>query len=125
MDNVKMLLIDVVKGEVKEVIPANWEEYHEYLNCELFDITRRTIGNRDFEIICDDCGLFKPKAIISALNSKSEMMFVGNLLIAGLVDLEGELTGLEDDDIKIIKDNIMYMIDFERGELIPVLRCEY
>ena len=122
MANVKMLLIDVVNNEVKKVTAGDYKEYHSLLNCELFDVVRRRIGTeqRVYEFVCDDMGLLKENPTVSAING-NEVMFVGNLLIAGLVDFEGEFTDITDDDVNYIENYVKYMIDLETGAIRPIL----
>lgn len=123
----RLLLIDVVKNEIKEVHinggDIHW--YHEYIDCRCFDITQRKIGGRYFDIFCDDEGLLKdPQPPLSAINTKTkEPMLVGNLIIANH-DRAGETTDLSDEDIKLIKKHIV-MLTMKDGSMNLALDCEY
>lgn len=99
----RMFLIDVINKQVKLVFADDLGEFYEYIQCRCIDIVRRKIGGREFEIIVDDEGLLVDKPIVSALDKKFEPMLVGNLLVAGSEVIEGELTGLKDEDIEHIK----------------------
>lgn len=122
MENTKMLFIDVTNEDVKVVTPASYHEYHDLIGCRCFDVTRRRVGDekREYEFICDDEGLLKSNPIISALNG-SEVMLVGNLLVAGKVDFEGDFTDITDDDVNYLKKYIKYLVDISIGTVHPVL----
>lgn len=116
-----MLLIDVINGNVDVVNTSGLSDYYEYLNCDCIDITRRRVEDRYFEIICDDCGLLKSDSIVSALDNSHNVMLVGNLLIAGGDVIDGDLTSITDDDVKIIKKHIREMIDLRAGTVHPIV----
>lgn len=122
MSDVKMILVDVKNCETKVVTPSDYKDYYKLIGCELFDIVRRHIGDngQKYNIICDDVGWFENSPIPSALNG-DEIMFVGNILISGDVDFEGELISLTDDDIEYIGDHIKYLVDYKNGSLHPVV----
>lgn len=53
-------------------------------------------------------------------------MLVGNLIICGLADSEGELTNLTDDDMKHIRKRIKTVVSLLKPEGYPILtECEY
>ena len=103
----KMYLIDVI-NEKAEVVEAEdkLEDFYRLLNCSVIDIVRRKVGGRFYDIICDDNGLFAENPKISAIDDFGNVMFVGNLLITGLPDEEGELTSLTDGDIAYISKRV-------------------
>ena len=76
------------------------DTFHELIHCDTIDIPRRYIDGKSYRIICDDCGLLKLNPKISVYSMKSvQFPIVGNVLVAGMEDNEGELTDLTDEDI--------------------------
>lgn len=115
MKKLRLLLLDVIGGtglQEVEVNPSNLSEFYTRLKCDVFDITRRKIGGKAFDIFCDDIGLFADNPIPSALNIKMKPELVGNLIFANH-DSEGNTTGLSDDDIERIKAATVAVVDVE------------
>ena len=107
----RMLLIDVNENEIKPLEVNCLEDYYEHIGCRCIDIVRRKIGDRYFEIIIDDEGLFVDEPIVSAIDENNNVMLVGNLLIAsGEVDIDGNLTSIDDSDIDYIYNFIGLLI---------------
>ena len=103
------LLLDVMENRV-EVVEVSWlDDYYRLIGCSLIDITQRKIAGTYYEIICDDEGLLQENPKISAINDMGQPMLVGNLIIAGEVDDDGNLTDLLDADISHIRENIHSM----------------
>lgn len=102
----KMLLLNVYDNFTKVVDASKLEDYYELIGCTCIDIVNRKIGRKRFDIICDDEGTFRSDAKISAIDNLGQIMLVGNLLITGSADIEGNLTELTDKDIKYIRDRI-------------------
>lgn len=96
-------------GETKRVDLDGLESYYKLIGCRCIDIIRRKIGNRYYEIICDDEGLMVDQPIISSVNRRGEIMTVGNIIITGKADYEGNLTGLTDNEINYIQRQIMHL----------------
>lgn len=80
--------------EVKDDI----NEFYKVLNCDCFDIARRRIGGKPYDILCDDMGRYVTEPVLSAINPfMMEDYLVGNLII---VNHKGEdLTSLTPTDI--------------------------
>ena len=96
----KMLLIDSGRGEDRVVeTEGGLDNYYKLLDCELIDITTRSIGGELFDIILDDEGLLKDDRIVSAVDKKGHPALVGNLLISKADEEEGRQIGLTDDEI--------------------------
>lgn len=104
-----MYLIDVINEKAEVVKADGLDDFYRLIDCDTIDIVTRKIGRRYYDIICDDNGLFADGPKISAIDDCGSIMLVGNLLIAGLHDEEGELTDLTDDDIAYIADRIEHM----------------
>ena len=121
----KALLLDSVNKEVKEVNPQGLEDYYDMIGCKCIDIVTRSIGKKWYEIICDDEGLLTNDPIISAIDNFGQVMLVGNLIICGPVDGEGELTDLSDNDIKYIKKRIMTLDTRLHEDVLMLTQCGY
>lgn len=122
----KALLLDTNKKVISEVNPNGLDDYYSMINCGCIDIVSRRIGKRYYEFICDDEGLFVDDPLVSAISDMGEVMLVGNLIITGLTDGEGELTDLTDDDISYIKKHIITQGTRKHPEgLLMVCQCEY
>ena len=102
--------------DIVEIMPdgSNLDEIYKLLKCDTIDIVSRPFGidKKMFNVILDDNGRLKDKPIPSALNiipGKKDFSidFVGNLLICGFADEEGNLTDLSLDDICKIKNQVI------------------
>lgn len=105
----KALLIDVMENKVETVDVNGLEDYYKLIHCTTIDIVNREIKGKRYDIICDDEGAFSDDPLISAIDDLGRAMLVGNLIVCGEADEEGNLTALTDDDIKHIKENIQSM----------------
>ncbi len=90
--------------EIREYVDE-LKSFYEFIGCETVDIVRRQIGGRTYHIICDDTGLFKEKPILSATDIMFNPELVGNLIITGESDIEGDLHGVTLDEAKYILSN--------------------
>lgn len=97
--------------------------YYNLLNCDCIDIVVRTIGGKEFDIVCDDEGLFKQFPRVSAVDEKSRPMLVGNLLFLHHNE-EGEMTGLSEDDVEHLIKHLVTVGD-ERGVYHAVREVAY
>ena len=111
----RLLLIDVENDDVREIECSALDDYYENLGCDCFDIAYRAVGDRAFDIFCDDEGLLKNDSILSAVTSDGEPVLVGNLIFANHYR-EGNTTSLSDDDIAIILSHIKNAMTFRNGE---------
>ena len=99
----RTILLDVYKNEVKEIdIAPELDAYYKNLDCSFFDIVHLKIGGTWFDIMCDEEGLYREDHKISAVNSLEQPMIVGNLMFFH-IDEEGELTGLSEEDVSLIR----------------------
>lgn len=105
----KALLIDVMENKFEVVNVNGLEDYYRLIHCTTIDIVNRGIKGKRYDIICDDEGTFSDDPLISAIDDLGRVMLVGNLIVCGEADEEGNLTALTDDDIKHIKENIHSM----------------
>ena len=121
----KALLIDTVNKEVKQVNPGGLEDYYDLIGCDLVDIVTRKIGRKYYDIICDDEGTFVEDPLISAIDDIGRVMFVGNLIICGKVNSEGDLTDLTSNDISYIKKRIQKLDTRMHRDLLMLTNCNY
>ena len=102
---IKAYLIDVINETHKAVeIENKLADYYRELQCTVIDIQERKIGKKVFDIICDDEGLFKQPAKISAIDNLGSPMFVGNLLV--VKNKDGETTTLSDEDVYYVSEHV-------------------
>jgi hypothetical protein len=95
-------------------IPKDLNGYYKLLGCNTIDITRRKIGGKYYDIICDDEGLFKETVMVSAVDGSGSAMLVGKLLICNH-DENGNEASLTQDDILNIEANICRRV-FVKGD---------
>ena len=104
-DRIRVLFVDVYgDGDVKELwIRRELEDYYRVLGCHTIDMPMRSIGGRNFQIICDDEGLFVSNFRVSAVGrSMQDPQLVGNLIICQWHGGE-EVDGLTDEEIQFIR----------------------
>ena len=104
--SVKGVLLDVNTGELQVVtLGGSLQGFYEALDCSCIDIVDRTINGRPYTIVCDDEGLLKDGAKLSAVSDDNDPMLVGSLFITNSkYTPDGvALADLTDDDIKHIK----------------------
>ena len=121
----KMYLIDVKNNGTDVVYADGLEDYYKLIDCRCIDIVSRRIGDKVYDIICDDEGLFSENRRVSAVDSKRQPMLVGNLLIAGLADEEGHLTNLTDEDVEHIEKNLMFARTIDSTIYTILTECNY
>ena len=103
----KMLMIDVVKKDVRLVEANTLDDYYRLIGCRTIDIISRSIGDIRVEIVLDDEGALVENPKVSAISVDGTPMLFGNLLIAsGRVTDDGELTELTKDEIDEIMQNV-------------------
>ena len=112
------LLIDVKNSKVEAVEREDdfeLQDYYDMLDCDYIDIVCRKIGERYYDIVCDDEGLLKAGCKVSAVDSEYCTMLVGNLFIRGLAR-DGEMTNLTIPDINYIAKKIRFVSTAEYPE---------
>lgn len=102
------LLLNVVEDKVRIVEANGLDDYYRLMGCSVIDITQRKIAGKYYDIICDDEGLLKENPKISAITHMGQPVLVGNLIIAGEADADGNLTDLLDTDILHLYRNIHF-----------------
>ena len=91
----------------ERIVKDDFKVYYQIIGCHSIDITLRRIGGKAFLVICDDEGLFdKNNQVSMADPTDKDNIIVGNVIITGLADRDGDLTSLTDEDIDLIERNI-------------------
>lgn len=126
MKKITGYLIDVEHNVAAPiVVDKSLDSYYKILNCEYIDIVCRHIGERTYDIICDDEALLKYNSKISAINSDGKSMLCGNLFIVKFDGVEDE-TSLERDDIAYINRYIRSLPTRNYPTPYPMLiECNY
>lgn len=122
------IYLNVKDGKTPEVmeIQDDIQEFYKLIGCRTIDIVNRKIGRKRFDIICDDEGLFTESPKISAIDNLGKPMLVGNLIIVGTADEEGNLVGLTDNEAKYVTERIQKMFTHKYPEGYYMLtQCEY
>lgn len=101
-------------------IETKLQDYYRVLNCDCIDIVTRKIGNKYYDIVCDDESLLKYKPTMTAMSMDQQHYLFGNLLITNS-DANGELTSLSMSDINHIQDYLMEYEDMRMGTKNTVL----
>lgn len=109
----KLFLLDVVNNKTQIVHCNGLDDYYKYIGCENIDIVRRTIGGVPVNIICDDEALLNATPKISAVDTTGAPALFGNLLVAGVQVVDGELTELTTEEIKQIMYNTAFVTTSE------------
>lgn len=102
----RVVFVDVKNNIVREASVNDLEDYYRLIDCRCIDIVNREIDGKRYDIVCDDEALLKNDICLSAVDMDGNPMLIGNLIVAGEADENGELTDLTDDDITHIKGNI-------------------
>ena len=115
----KAIYLNVLEKKQPEIIEIedNLKTYYKLINCKTIDIVTRSIENNYFSFVCDDEGLFVEKPITSAVDKKSKVQFVGNIIICGLPNCEGEMISLTDEECELILKNAFKVIDLRTRQI--------
>lgn len=131
------VLIDVENGGSIHVLrhfEDTLQALYEKLNCSTIDIVSRFcyICGKRIEFVVDDEGLYvdKPEpsvvfySVPHAMTGKHDIseVFVGNTIIAGCANEEGELTSLSDEDIEGILEHFR-RVKYKDGSSSNVFVC--
>lgn len=117
----RILLYD---GEELQEIDINleWEEMVKAIGCDYMDIVTRKIGDRFFDIVCDDEFLLREQPSvdrITVMDPNMDTVLMGKVLFT-TSNYGGETLPLSDDDVKTIEDALRHVF-FETGETIKVI----
>lgn len=113
MKKIRGILIDVdMDHPILIEVEDQLEKYYDILNCRCIDIVTRKIGDKYFDIICDDEALLKGDPILTAISRDKKSYLFGNLLIVNS-DNDGNLRSLSKDDIDTIYNDLLIVKENE------------
>lgn len=75
---------------------------YKMLGCSCIDIVTRKVEGKPFDFVVDDEGRMKDGNHIQAVSTGASEVLVGNILIAGLADENGDLTDVSMTDLERI-----------------------
>lgn len=87
---------DVTSKEVE--FEETLENIYKLLSVETIDVTMRKIGSFNYDVVCDDEGLFVQDCLPSVFDSNGKPQLVGNLLLVNH-DEEGNFASLTEEQI--------------------------
>ncbi|MBQ9713701.1 MAG: hypothetical protein IJV83_00070 [Clostridia bacterium] len=104
MNKIKVLYLNVQENKRPAVmeIPSDREVFKQLIGQKELGFTSRYISGKRYTIIHDDMGRLRPLAKLSMTDSRLDAPIVGNIIITGAEDKEGDLTSLTNSDIKAI-----------------------
>lgn len=120
----RLLMLDVSRNELRETECNDLDDFYRDLGADPFDIARRKIGGKMYDIFVDDMGLFRENPIVSAVSKSAEPMLVGNLIFANH-DREGNITDLSMQDIARICSSMIRIASKDKPEGWLAVMCEY
>ena len=122
----RVFVLDVIQSDTRivEIDSDELEDFYKELDCHIFDVAVRKVGDVRYDIFCDDIGLLKEDPVVSAIDQDGKPMLVGNLLLANHDD-QGRTTSLSLDDVENIYRHIAVLRSPSRYLGQKVLVCEY
>ena len=122
----KVVYLNVEKQQLPKVmdIEDNLDVFYELIGCRCVDIVERKIGNKYFDVICDDEGALKDNTVVSAVDTQFHPMIFGNLIISKSDD-EGNLIDLSEEDIKQILRHTKTYFTLGFTKVYPALQMSY
>lgn len=117
---IKVFLLDVYENKtgVVEIDPNDLDAMYELIDCRCIDIVVRNVGDRQFDIVCDDEGLFHEPQMISAIDKTARPMLCGNLIFCHH-DKDGNLTSITDDDVACLTEHMVYIFTPQFPQAYP------
>lgn len=105
------------------------DEYYRLLGCDLIDYGQRCVGGTNVTIVCDDEGNFDSTNVVSAVDKDRCTMFVGTILVIGFDNVDGNDTGLTDEQADAVLSNVATVGTLDKKgdySIIKVLtNCEF
>lgn len=120
----RLLMLDVSRNELRETECNELQDFYRDLGAEIFDITRRKIGGKMYDIFVDDMGMFRENPIVSAISRDGKPMLVGNLIFANHNEA-GETTDITMQDIARIMSKTVRVHTVDNDETHLAVMCEY
>lgn len=123
------VLVSVFDNEVYEIeLEDNQplKDAYEAMDCSLVDVVRNVkIGNKLYDILVDDAGLYRQDTKPSAKCSNAEQVLYGNIIILKADNSTGEWYSLDESDFENINSNIFILRDKQTNEASPILEYSY
>lgn len=93
---------------IRSTITDTLKTYYKIINCDCIDIVTRKIGDKFYDFVVDEEGLLKGRkgCAVSFANGDINDCLCGTLVITGVIDEEGELTSLSEEDYENIENHI-------------------
>jgi len=79
--HIKVVVVNPLKGAEERVIKNDLEAFYETIECDYIEVARRQIGNKYYDIICDEEALLKSSPLVSTFDRNQEPMLVGSLIV--------------------------------------------
>lgn len=100
---IKIFFIDINKGTFgTDEIEDNNEVFYKMIGCRMIDITNVEVDHIIYDVICDDEGLYEEKGPMpSVVDRNGKVLLVGTLIFCHN-DGNGNLTGLNDGEAKLL-----------------------
>ena len=105
-------------------IENNLQTYYDIIGCDTIDIVSRRFAGKYLDVICDDEGLLKDGARLTAIDVNSRPMLVGTLIIVDHDD-EGETVSLTAEDVKRVEHCTVQVRELATGDRRKIVRCGY
>lgn len=114
----------VVVGEddaYRMTMPDSIGSYHAVCGCDLFDVARRYIGTRLYDIYCDDVGLVKGRPVTAVDAFTGEAALFGTLVVSAS-DGEGAGRSLTAEEVEEVGRCVL-SATLADGREVPMLVC--
>lgn len=94
----KVIFLDIYKKQPPQVMEIDGEldTMKTLIGCAHIDSTLYKVGDTPFRVIVDDDGYFKKNYIVSAHSPRYIYPLVGNLIICGQENRQGDLRSLSE-----------------------------
>ena len=105
-----------------EDVKGTLQDYYRMTHCEAIDIATRTVEGTPFNIVVDDEGILRDDPKFSVYDMDGRPNLAGSVVVCGMADLEGNMTGLTEDDVDLLDSHLMLlMVEGERDRPILIV----
>lgn len=123
------LLLSVTENEINSVKLDDknvLQSMYDLMSCELVDVVRNVkIGNKRYDIVVDDEGLYKDNNKPSARCSDADQVLYGDIIVINVDEEKGEWVSLDEDDIENIQSHIYTLRHNDTHTISPILEYSY
>lgn len=99
------------------------EAYYELLGCDCFDIASVWVGNKRYDVYCDDEGAFKEHPKPTVLDASGKIRILGKCFFTA-TDSAGETISLSKSQIKNLLNHVRLMVDHSDCTYYEVIVCD-